>query len=157
MTIIVRNERDYDIRTALRVHGLWLSGGMTLIGLQFLRPENTFIAPIYREMQRIAPEWAWGCLMVAVGLPRFILILQGMWRQSGGVTVPAVPIVILTAISSLMWLALAVLFGNANPIGWSCIAASILTGLDGSTCILVSRVAGSHFREAKNGRDSLGR
>ncbi len=151
MTVITRNEREFDIRTALRIHGLWLSGGMTMLGLQFLRPETSFNIMIYAEMRRWASEDLWGMAMVLVGLPRFILIIIGIWKQNGNEVVPPVAIVFLTLGSSLIWAAMAVLFFKVNPLGWSCIGTFILFGLDCSTCVIVAKAAGSQWNRGASG------
>jgi predicted neutral ceramidase superfamily lipid hydrolase len=152
MTIIVRNERDYDIRTVLRIHGLVLSGVMTLEGAQFLRPETTFMSPIYAEMARWFPEQVWGTIFLILGMTRFAVILTAMMAKNGKRTIPTAASIFTAGASSIVWLSIAVLFAKANPFGWSCIAAGGFFAMDLSTCIMVARVAGFEAGESGHGR-----
>ncbi len=155
--IIVRNEKDFDIRTALRVHGLIISGVLALEGAQFLRPEETFsMSPIYSEMAKWMPEAALGAIFLILGMIRFAVIISAMLAQNGRRTVPTMASVITTGVSSAVWLSMAVLFARINPFGWSCVAAGGFFAMDLSTCILVARVAGFEVGESGHGR-TLGR
>jgi hypothetical protein len=145
MTIQVKTEKDYDLRTALRVQGLWLSGGMIIVAIQLLRPETTFMQPIYAGMRAVAPEEIWAVLMLLFGFPRLGLIVWSIWATNGTKTISPLAIMILSGGCSAIWLAIAVLFFRTNSSGVSCVFTGILFGLDLSTCVLTAKLAGAKW------------
>ena len=144
--IIARRENDQTARTTLRIHGLILAGLMTFVGIQFLRPEETFVTQqIYAEMARTASENTWGALLFVVGSLRILAILYG-FAQGQLATPPAYASSFMAGISCAIWGKIAVLFYLVNPIGWSCLCATALALLDASTCIMVARIAATTSR-----------
>lgn len=149
---IARTRRELAARTVLRVHGVIFSLMLVALGIQFLRPEKSFMGPVYAEMARVASENLWAGTMLAVGSARLSVIVYGATQNGGERPISPLASAIMTGLSGVLWLAMAFTFFNANPLGWSFIAATGLACCDMATCIMVSGIAGTASGRVRYGR-----
>lgn len=139
--IIARRESELTARNTLRVHGIIIASFMALIGIQFLRPEKTFAtAPIYDVMAQWAREETWGAILLVVGSARLLLIFYGIVSFNYRSQISSA---CASFASAAVWFAMAIVFYEANPWGWSCVGTLCFTFLDGSTSVMVARIAGA--------------
>lgn len=132
------------------------SVGMTLMGLNFLRPADTFaMSPGYVVISQIASETTWGIVLTAIGLSRFLaLLLNGnfAWFKRWSPLVRC----ICSGFSCSIWLMLGV--GNylvdSHFQGW--IVFGMLTIVDGFNGIAIAGEAGTAFRAYRNERAASG-
>lgn len=85
--------------THFRVRSLeWGMGALLLsTGLVLAQPAPTFVSPIFHQMERIAPEWAWALAALLVAIVR----LGALWRN--GAWEPTPWIRGLTALASALF------------------------------------------------------
>lgn len=144
-TLARRRDNDLSARNGLRFHGLWVSLLLVSLGLQFRRPQNTFLsAEIYREMAKVATEDTWGAIMLVLGTCRILAILYAL--ANGDQLRSALSSAVLSGFSSALWFKIGLLFYAVNPYGWSCLAAMTFFLHDATTCIYTARIAGTTSR-----------
>lgn len=86
-------------------------------GLQLLMPWNTFGTGIgYRALAQLMPEWAWGALLVWVGLTKIGSYLVDHYRVRMAATLGA----------TMIWTFLSVAFGVGNPYGTGVVVYPVL-------------------------------
>jgi hypothetical protein len=149
---IARTKRELTARTVLRVHGVIFSLMLIALGVQFLRPEKTFMGPIYAEMAKVASENLWAGTMMVVGSVRLSVIIYGATQNGGEKPISPLASAIMTCLSAIIWTAMAFTFHTVNPLGWSLIAATGLACCDWATCIMVSGIAGDASGRVRHGR-----
>jgi hypothetical protein len=152
---VARTKRELTARTVLRVHGVIFSAMLIALGIQFLRPEKTFMGPIYAEMAKVASENLWAGTMLTVGAARLSVIIYGATQNGGEKPISPLASAFMTGLSGIIWLAMAFVFSRVNPLGWSLIAATGLACCDMATCIMVSGIAGTASGRVRNGQPTL--
>ena len=138
--MIFREDTELTARATLRVHGLVMACFMIAIAVQFLRPGETFVsAPVYARLAQIATEDQWGAALLTLGALRVVAIIWGARRAESDLR-PTAMSCVLTFGSAAIWGWIAILFGQVNPFGWSCIGFAAFATIDASTSIMLARM-----------------
>lgn len=134
--------------------GEWVKAtAMVAMGLQILRPEALFDAPIYRSMVALAGEDTWARMLIAIGGLRLLcLAINGTFHAYKLHTVTPLFRSALSFLSAGVWFALAWGYWSALSGGVGFIMAGALMFCDLGLCLNIAREAGAaHQRFRSDG------
>ena len=150
--IAMRVVKGVTTHFVLRMHEWIFAGTIIFLGIQLLRPGDTFGSSAgYAVMANFAPEWVWGFGMVGIGLLRvFALIVNGSFDWSRRFSPHARAV--CAALSAFAWFVLGLGIFLGNPLATGVPIDCGLMVSDIALAIIISGEAGAADQRYRNAR-----